>query len=157
MSIKLVLTSIGLICFISAACGYVGGGGLTGMNKLFADLENGIRKTDEELFKKHWTPEGYNQSLVGKSGMQGSRVYEQGSQKKWFLKPDYAKTVKQGNVEIFQCEVYAWEQSKKVDEIYLAVAVSKNEPRVLGGGEDLSEVKALADRFNAEQPLAAAN
>lgn len=121
------------------------------MNEVFADLENGIRKTDEELFKKHWRAEGYDKNLVGGSGMSGSSVYKQGSRKKWFLKPDYSKTVRQGNVEIYQCEVYAWEQSKKVDEIFLAV--STDDRKALGGGENFEEVKKLAERFNAGESL----
>ena len=151
MKTKIFLTIIGLVSLLSAACGYLDGGGLTGVNNVFADMENGIRKTDEDLFKKHWTAEGYNQNLVGKSGLSGARIYEQGSRKKWFLKPDYSKTVKQGNVEIYQCEVYAWEKSKAVDEIFLAV--STKDGKVLGGGEDLSEVKKLAERYNAGESL----
>lgn len=153
MKLKILVTIIGLTCLLSAACGYLDEGGLTGVNNVFADLENGIRKTDEDLFKKHWTAEGYNQNLVGKSGLSGARIYEQGSRKKWFLKPDYSKTIKQGNVEIFFCEVYAWEKSKAVDEMYLAIADTNGNPKVLGGGEDLSEVRALADRFNAGNSL----
>lgn len=121
------------------------------MNDVFADMENGIRKSDEQLFKKHWTAEGYEKNLVGGSGMTGASVFRQGSNKKWFLKPDYSKTVKQGKVEIYQCEVYAWEQSRKVDEIFLAV--SADEMKVLGGGENLEEVKKLAERFNAGESL----
>jgi hypothetical protein len=151
MKTKFFLTIISLACLLLAACGYLDGGGLTGVNNVFADLENGIRKADEDLFKKHWTAEGYNQNLVGKSGLSGARVFEQGSRKKWFLKPDYSKTVKQGNVEIYQCEVYAWEKSKAVDEIFLAI--STKDGKVLGGGEDLSEVKNLADRFNSGDSL----
>ena len=121
------------------------------MNGVFADLENGIRNSNEELFKKHWTTDGYNKNLVGGSGMTGESVFRQGSRKKWFLKPDYSKTVKQGKVEIYQCEIYAWEKSKAVDEIFLAV--SADDKKVLGGGENLDEVKNLADRFNAGEPL----
>ena len=145
---KIAITIIFSLFF--TACGLLEGG-LGGMNGVFADLENGIRKTDEELFKKHWTTEGYNKNLGGDSGMSGSRVYEQGSRKKWFLKPDYSTTIKQGNVEIYQCEVYAWEQSRKVDEIFLVV--SAEDQKVLGAGENLEEVKKLAERFNAGESL----
>ncbi len=150
---KFLLTIFILTGLISTGCGLFDTGGQKAMNRVFVDMENGIRKNDEELFKKHWTPAGYNSNLVGKSGLQGYRVFEQGSSKKWFLKPDYSQTITQGKIEIYQCEVYAWEKSRAVDEIFLAV--SAEDEKVLGGGEDLDEVKKLAERFNAGEPLAA--
>jgi hypothetical protein len=134
------------------ACGLLKDGGLGGMHGVFADLENGIRKNDEELFKKHWTPAGYNKNLVGGSGMTGQKVFEQGSRKKWFLQAaDIDHPLTEGKVEIFRCDVYLWEQSRKVDEIYLAV--TKEDKKVLGGGEDLEEVKSLAARYNRGETL----
>lgn len=84
--------------------------------------------------------------------MQGYKIFEQGSRKKWFLEPvDINKPIKQGKVDIYQCNVYAWEKSKNVDEIYLAIA--SEDSKVLGGGEELEEVKKLAERFNAGESL----
>jgi hypothetical protein len=151
MKAKIVIPIILSLFF--AACGFFEGG-LGGVNDVFADMENGIRKTDEALFKKHWTADGYNKNLVGGSGMSGAKLYEQGSRKKWFLKPDYSKMTKHGKVEIYPCEVYAWEKSKSVDEIFLAV--SAEDKKVLGGGEDLEQVKKLAERFNAGEQLESA-
>lgn len=150
------------ICFmlglLAMACG-----GLSGeskgadMNEIFADMEKGIREKDESLFKKHWHAEGYTENLVGGSGLAGERVFEQGSRKKWFLKPDLGKTEKVGKVTIVPAEVYAWERDKKVDEVHLAIIEEDDGSlKILGGGEDLDEVKNLAERFNEGKSLSAA-
>lgn len=123
------------------------------MQKVFADMENAIKNSNESEFKQHWLAEGYSKNLVGRSGLEGSRLFAQGSRKKWFLKPDYSKTVRQGKVDIYRCDVYSWEKDKSVDEVFLAV--SADDLKVLGGGEDFEEVKKLAERFNAGAPLEA--
>jgi hypothetical protein len=121
------------------------------METIFADLENGIRDQNEDLFRKHWYGEGYDENLVGGSGLTGKRIYQQGTRKKWFLRANFDKAETLGKVEIVATDIYAWERDKTVDEIHLAVADGK----ILGGGEDLVEVKLLAERFNSGQKLSA--
>lgn len=151
----LLTITLGLIGLLALACG--GAGGLTGgggdMNGIFADMESGIRNTDEDLFKKHWHPTGYSENLVGGSGLSGKRMFDQGSRKKWFPKPDLGNTQKLGRVEIVPTELYNWERERKVDEVYFAVAADSGGLKILGGGEDREEVRALAERFNAGKSL----
>lgn len=123
------------------------------MKAIFADLENGIKNNDEDLFKKHWHPAAYDENLVGGSGLAGNRVYEQGSRKKWFPRPNLDGSQKIGRVDIVPTEIYAWERDKKVDEIYFALADDGGDLKILGGGEDPDEVKALAERFNSGKSL----
>lgn len=151
-----------MICFmlglLAIACGgLIGESGGGDMNGIFADMENAIKNENENLFKKHWHSEGYSENLVGGSGLSGERVFEQGSRKKWFPKADLGKTEKVGKVTIVPAEIYAWERDKKVDEVYFAIAEDNGGLKILGGGEDLDEVKDLADRFNEGKSLSAEN
>lgn len=138
-----------VVFLLGTACNNPTNKGSKDMKTIFADMENGIKNQDENMFKKHWHPDGYSENLVGGSGLAGNRVFEQGSRKKWFLKPNLEKTETVDKVEIVETEIYAWERDKTVDEIHLAIA----EGKILGGGEDLSEVKSLAERFNSGQAL----
>lgn len=142
-----------IFVLLTMACGGLGGNTGGNISEIFADLENGIKNEDESLFKKHWHSEGYSENLVGGSGLAGNRVYEQGSRKIWFPKPDLSKTEKIGKVEIVPTEIYNWEKEKRVDEIYFAIAEDSNGLKILGGGEDLDEVKSLAKRFNEGKSL----
>lgn len=157
MKKTITLTILFLLGLMTAACGNLSGeSGGADMNEIFADMEKGIREKDEDLFKKHWHTNGYSKNLVGNSGLSGERVFEQGSRKKWFLKPDLSKTEKIEKVTIVPTEIYAWEREKKVDEVYLAIAENDGSLKVLGGGENLDEVKDLAERFNKGKSLSAA-
>ncbi len=129
------------ISFSAIGCGNVGNKG-SSMNEIFTDLENAIKNEDESLFKKHWDSEGYSTDLVGE-GLTGERFYQQGSRKKWFPKPNLDEKEVIGKVEIVPTKLYSWEKDKNVDEIYFAIAAGK----ILGGGENLEKVRALADKY----------
>lgn len=136
------------ICLLAAACGVSDHGGATGVDKVFAEMENGLRNADEASFRKHWHSEGYENDLVGE-GLSGSNLYRQGSRKKWFPNPDRNGKQTVGKVLIVPAKLYAWEKERDVDEIYFAIAGGK----VLGGGEELENVKKLAERFNNGESL----
>jgi hypothetical protein len=150
----LILLLLCLFLLLASGCSDQTGTSGGNMTTIFADMENGIKNMDENLFKKHWHPEGYSRNLVGGSGLAGNRVFEQGSRKKWYPRRTSGQTEKIGRVEIVSTEIYAWERDKKVDEIYFAIAENKGKLEILGGGEDLAEVKSLAERFNAGNSLA---
>ena len=118
------------------------------MNKIFADLEKGIINKNEEQFRKHWHEKAYQKDFVGE-GLSGERFYEQGSRKKFFPNPDYNGKETVGKVEIVPTKLYAWEKDRDVDDIYFAIA----EGKILGGGENVENVKKLADRFNKGEIL----
>ena len=141
MKITLILFLFA-IGFSTIGCG-VSGNKSSNMNEMFADLENAIKNEDESLFKKHWDTNGYSNDLVGE-GLSGERFYQQGSRKKWFPKPNLAEMETVGKVEIVPTKLYAWEKDKNVDEIYLVI----DDGKILGGGENLEKVKALAEKYN---------
>ena len=103
---------------------------------LFERMKTAIEAGDEALFKAQWHAEGFESNLTGSSGLAGRDVFEQGSRKKWILKPDLAKAVD----GIVPCEIWAWEKAKAVDRVHILVV----KDLVLGGGENLDEVRALA-------------
>jgi hypothetical protein len=118
------------------------------LQTLFGAMEQSLRKTDEAAFQACWTPDGYATNLVGGSGLAGQEVFVQGSQKKWFLKPELGQAivVAGGSALIVPCQVWAWEKQRAVDKVDLLLLREKDAYRVHGGGEKRAEVEALADR-----------
>ena len=115
----------------------------------FEIMEKAIRDKDEATFKARWHSLGFEKNLVGGSGLAGKAVFEQGSRKKWFLKPDLstAKILGDGAAVIVPCEVWAWEKGKAVDKVDLLLVQVKDAYVVLGGGEKRDEVESLASRW----------
>ncbi len=126
-----------------------------GMKRLFAQLEKGLREANEPLFKSGWHAEGYANNLVGGSGLAGYKVYKQGTRKKWYLKPDFSKmqTTGRGAPFLVSCDVWSWEKGKAVDHVWAALIWDKQWV-ILGAGEKLPEVEALARRWQEKKPLA---
>lgn len=122
---------------------------------VFEAMEKGIREKDEKPFKDQWMPEGFEKNLVGGSGVAGSGVFKQGSRKKWFLKPDLAKakSLADGRAVIVPCDVWAWEKEKAVDHVDMLLVKGEKGYFVLGGGEKIKQVEALADRWLKKEPL----
>jgi hypothetical protein len=153
MNTKILTAIFCSICLLSTACGILGGSSGGGdMNSIFADMENGIRNDDESLFKKNWSADTYDKNVVGRSGLEGSQIFKQGSRKKWFPKPDFSNRIKVGSIEIIPAEIWSWEKERKVDEVYFAIKMGSS-PVILGGGEDLEEVKKLAERADQGKSL----
>jgi hypothetical protein len=117
-----------------------------GLRALFDALEKGLRNKDEAVFQACWTPEGYATNLVGGSGLEGREVFDQGTRKKWVLKPDLERTtvLVEGAALIVPCLVWAWEKEKAVDKVDLLLVREKDGYRILGGGEKRADVEALA-------------
>lgn len=151
MNNKIPILILIAVCGLISAC-KSGGSNLT---EVFSDMEKAIKNGDENLFKKQWHGEGYDKNLVGKSGLEGIRVFQQGSRKKWFPKPDFSKKISEGRVEIVPTEIWSWEKEKSVDEVFFAIVQTDSGLKILGGGEDLSQVIELAKRHNKGAPLPA--
>ncbi|MFZ5784814.1 MAG: hypothetical protein ACOY3Y_00095 [Acidobacteriota bacterium] len=128
-----------------------------GMERLFQSLEKAIRDAQEPPFKKGWHPEGYAKNLVGGSGLPGAAVFKQGTRKQWYLKPDLKafKTTGRGAPYLVPCDIWSWKQSKAVDHVWAALIYQGRAWVILGAGEKLEEVEALAKRYQAKKPLAA--
>lgn len=121
---------------------------------IFNRLEQSLKQKDEDLFRAQWHTEGYTTNITGRSGLSGSRLFEQGSRKGWYPKPDFSKALTLETVVIVPCEIWSWEKDRSVDEVYMAIS---SQPLLLGGGEDLEEVQSLAHRFLKGEPLAPSN
>ena len=133
-----------LLVFLTGSCF----SGSTGdVKTVFSDMEKALKGKDEALFKKQWHPEGFEKNLVGGSGLSGAEIYQEGSAEGWYLKPDLSKTTNTGKASIVFCDVWSFEKNKSLDQVYVLVANKEEKPLVVGGGEDLNEVKALAERF----------
>lgn len=121
---------------------------------LFDNMKKAIETKDEALFKAQWHAEGFEKNLVGGSGLAGSAVFGQGSRKKWYLKADPKKAVAVGETaSIVPCDVWAWEKEKAVDQVHILAVKEKDAWLVLGGGEKLDQVRALAERWLKKEPL----
>lgn len=126
-----------------------------GMARLFASLEKGIREAQEALFKQGWHPDGYAKNLVGGSGLPGASVYRQGTRKQWYLKADLKalKTTGRGAPYLVPCDIWSWAKDKAVDHVWAALIWQGKAWVILGAGEKLAEVEALARRFQEKKPL----
>lgn len=121
----------------------------------FETMEKAIKDKDESAFKSRWHAVGFEKNLVGGSGLAGKEVFEQGSRKKWFMKPDLAKAkvLGDGAAVIVPCEIWAWEKGRAVDKVDLVCVKEKDGYVVLGGGEKRDQVEALASRWLKKEPL----
>ena len=121
----------------------------------FTAMEKALRDNDEAAFKARWRLDGFQTNLVGGSGLAGNEVFEQGSRKKWFLKPDLgtAAILENGAALIVPCEIWAWEKGRAVDKVHLLLVRENDGYLALGGGEKREQVEALAARFLKKAPL----
>lgn len=121
----------------------------------FGAMEKALKDKDEASFKARWHASGSGKNLVGGSGLAGAEVYDQGSRKKWFLKPDLekARALAEGAAVIVPCEVWAWEKGKAVDRVDFLLVRDKEGYLALGGGEKRDQVEALASRWLKKEPL----
>jgi len=121
---------------------------------LFENMREAIEGKDEALFKAQWHAEGVGKNLVGGSGLAGTEVFSQGVRKKWYLKPDLAKAVAVAETaSIVPCEVWQWEKEKAVDQVHILAVKEAPGWVVLGGGEKIDQVRALAGRWLKKEPL----
>ena len=121
---------------------------------IFSAIKTALEKKKEDAFRHHWDPSGYKDNLVGGSGLSGQAVFQQGSRKGWFLKPELnslrAIYRNPGSPMIVRCDIWSRAKRKKVDRVF-AVLVQTREKHarrvLLGAGEKEKEVLALAHRW----------
>jgi hypothetical protein len=144
-----------LIAFLGAAMMQDSDAAQKALAAPFEAMEKAIRDKDEAGFKSRWHAQGFEKNLVGGSGLAGKEVFDQGSRKKWFMKPDLAQTkvLGDGAAVIVPCEIWAWEKGRAVDKVDLLLVKAKDAYVVLGGGEKRPEVEALASRWLKKEPL----
>lgn len=126
-----------------------------GLKQIFVDLEVALKAADEPGFKRRWHPLGYTKNLVGGSGLAGRQVYSQGTKKGWALRPEMKtlRGVTRGEPWILRCDVWSWDKRKAVDSVWAVVATHDGVGKVIGAGEVLDEVEALARRWADKKPL----
>lgn len=151
-------SSLAAILFIqiilTGGCSMSSTAGSNDINGVFDRMEQALRNKDENAFKAEWHPEGYGKNLVGGSGLSGSSVFRQGSREGWYMKADFSKLSKMEDVSIVPCGIWSWEKNKSMDEVTAAVVGHGGKLVVLGAGEDIEQVRALAKRFLSKAPLA---
>ena len=154
-TLSLTLVALAIASVVASGCGGAEGSAAgAGPEPVFSRMEEAIRGSNASLFQAQWHPQGYAENLVGGSGLPGSRVYEQGARKKWYLKPELAKARTVEGVTIVPADVWSWERDRSVDRLDVAIVVDGGRPLVLGAGEDGSQVDALARRYAKREPLA---
>ena len=115
---------------------------------IFSNMETALKNKDESLFKKQWLPKGYEKNLVGGSGLSGAEIYQEGSAEGWYLKPDLSKTTTIDESSIVFCDVWSTEREKSLDQVYMLLVKTDGAFKVVGGGEDLGEVKVLSEKYS---------
>jgi hypothetical protein len=133
---------------------------VAGMVRPIEAMEKAIKARDQAQFKAQWVPAGYEANLVGGSGLPGREVYGQATGEGWFLKADVARLHQDGRdgAYLVPCLIWSWEKGRAVDEVWVLPIWDEATKRwlVLGAGEELDEVVALARRYLSKQPLAPA-
>jgi hypothetical protein len=114
---------------------------------VFENMKHALMESDEEAFQTQWYSGGYQNNLVGGSGISGSGVYKQGSREKWYLKPVVNDIVQHTDAYIIPCKIWAWENEESLDFVYAAALKINEQWLIIGAGEDLNEVKAMIDKF----------
>ncbi|NNE68643.1 MAG: hypothetical protein HKN33_18915 [Pyrinomonadaceae bacterium] len=137
MRITNFLLILSLMCCFAACNG--SGGGVEG---IFDDMQKALKNGDEDLFKQHWTENGYRNALVKKSGMSGSELFQEGSGEGWYPRPDLSKNRHVGETLIVQAKIWSIEKNRSVDEVYFLLVKENGTWKVAGGGEDIEEVLA---------------
>lgn len=117
------------------------------METIFKKMATALRNQDEPLFQSQWRSDGYNNNLVGSSGLSGQQLFVQGSRKGWYLKPRLAEAVDHAGAAIIPCDVWSDEQKRAVDEVYAAVVVENKQWLLLGAGEELAQVEAMVAHY----------
>lgn len=125
---------------------------MQGIKKIFTDIDAALKAGDATAFKARWHAKGFDENLVGPSGLAGKKVLEQGHRKGWFLRPDPKTLGGPGRAEpwIIQCAVVRRKDDKAVDAVWAVFADGK----VFGAGEKKDEAMALARRVLNKKPLA---
>ena len=112
---------------------------------------------DRVVFKALWHAEGYQKNLVGPSGLSGESVFDQATRKGWYPRVVPAKLQQDGRngLYILAVEIYSPREKRVLGTGWLLPVYLDTEKRwvILGGGEKLDEVIALARRWQAKQPL----
>jgi hypothetical protein len=116
------------------------------------DMEHGARLCD---------PRGWAENLVGPSGTRLESLFSQGARKGWHLVGRFEDTrwLPAGRGVILKAVVEDDDSGRELDALHLLlVRVTDAGGAVrwlaLGAGEKVEQVRALADRYLADQPLA---
>lgn len=113
-------------------------------------MATALKQKDETLFAAQWREDGYGRNLVGGSGVSGQELFNEGSRKGWFLKPDPAALRDaHGDSALIPCQVCAFATNRVVDEVYTAVVRQDDQWMALGVGEAREQVEALLVRYAA--------
>jgi len=124
------------------------------LQPVFDSMQQALEQEDETLFKSQWFAEGYQNNLVGGSGLAGVDVFRQGHGR-WYLKPDMQAITQHDDVFVVRTDIWSFEKGQAVDEVHAVIGLQDGKLLVLGAGEDTDEVDALVSRYLSGEPLVA--
>lgn len=126
------------------------------LRQLFDTLERSFKDSDRALLGSVWDSRGIDANLVGDSGLTGAEAFDQGSRKRWCLRPDWSQVAvdERTTVVAVPCAIWSWDKERAVDRVVALVVLDCFSWRVLGAGERREEVEALSQRLARGEPLA---
>ena len=111
--------------------------------ELFTALDASLKAKDAAATEALFTPEGWATNLAGDSGLAGSEVYAQATGKGWTLAPDPTAIATLGEHRLIRTDVVQRADGAKLDSVWFLLT-NREGWRILGGGEDQEQVRALA-------------
>lgn len=120
----------------------------------FDEMKAAFAERDMARFEAAWHPKGWSTNLVGSSGLSGQGMAGQIKREGWMLRPDESTLAKHtaADVYVVRCDVV--KDDKAIDSVYAALGQHEGKWVVVGAGENLEEVNALAERLAEGKPLA---
>lgn len=134
---------------------WAGNPAIAEIEKVFLVAKSALKERKEVPFRKQWHPLGYEKNIVGSSGIPGRGVFQQGSRKRWYLRPEMKQISFVGphKLPIVPCLIWSWKKNRPVDKVYAAVVWHQKRWVILGAGERRRQVELLALRFQKKEPL----
>ena len=123
----------------------------------FAEMRQALQDRDLPRFKAAFHPKAWDENFVGSSGLSGDSLSSQAKSDGWVLRPDPATLAQHAGAPVWvvRCDIVTLEDPDNViDSVYAVVTTRKKGHVVLGTGEDLEQVNALALRAATGEELA---
>lgn len=118
----------------------------------FAKLTRAVAEAQVEAAEHAFTAEGWDDNIVGPSGLRGRRIFAQGKASGWSLVPVDAPLMLSPELAVVPCEVRLIETSRPLEQVIAIVVRTSTGWRILGVGEREDQVKASAVAWMSAQP-----
>ncbi|MCO4748200.1 MAG: hypothetical protein KC912_25625 [Proteobacteria bacterium] len=123
----------------------------------FSEMTLALETRDIPRYQAAWHPVGWSRNLVGPDGLSGEAAAGQAKSEGWNLRPDPGTLAKheEGEAWVVRCDVVL-PDGKVVDAVFAAIGRHEGAHVVVGAGENLGRVNALAGRIARGERLAPA-